>query len=225
MGSAYDCNHMAKKTVTDPKAQAPQLPLIPLAGVTPTARSLAAGAALFRQGDAPFGLFRLVTGRISLVRMTPGGAEVPMHTVRAGELFAEASLFSARYHCDAIAMQRSEVLVYPKAALIRAFQQDGDALWTFTSELAQRVQGLRTRIEVSRIRAAPERVLQALRLRCDVSGTWTPDGTLKRFAEEIGLTHEALYRALATLERDGRIIREDGAIRLALRASARRARR
>jgi len=186
---------------------------------------LTAGAALFRQGDAPFGIFRLVTGRISLVRTTPDGTEVPMHTVRAGELFAEPSLFSTRYHCDAIASQRCEVLVYPKSALVRALKQDPAALWAFTSELAQRVQGLRTRLEVGRIRAAPERVLQALRLRCDASGRWKPDGTLKRFAEEIGLTHEALYRALATLEREGRVARDNDGITLLPQTPARRTRR
>lgn len=195
-------------------ADKPAPPPTPIAGVTPTARHLAAGAALFRQGDTAFGIFRLITGRISLLRVTPHGAEVPMHTVRAGELFAEPSLFSGNYHCDAIALQRSTVLVYPKPALTRALQHDPQALWSFTAELAQRVQGLRTRIEVSRIRAAPERVLQALRLRCDATGIWIVDGTLKRFADEIGLTHEALYRALATLERGGHISRSNGEIRL-----------
>lgn len=224
MGSTYDCNHMTKKPAAGLTPREPPLPLTPLAGVMPAARQLAAGAALFRQGDVSFGIFRLATGRISLVRTTPGGMEVPMHTVRTGELFAEASLFSDRYHCDAIAMQHSDVLVYPKAALMHALQQDSDALWTFAAELAQRVQGLRTRLEVSRIRAAPERVLQALRLRCDASGIWKPDGTLKRFAEEIGLTHEALYRALATLERDGRIARRDGEIELVLHPPAHRMR-
>lgn len=216
MGIAYDCNHMARKpgSTTDAPPHELQLPRIPFADVMPAARRLVAGTALFREGDATFGIFRLVSGRISLVRVTPGGTEVPMHTVRAGELFAEASLFSDRYHCDAVAMQRSDVLVYPKAELMRALRQDRDALWMFAAELAQRVQGLRTRLEVSRIRSAPERVLQALRLRCDASGTWKVDGTLKKFAEEIGLTHEALYRTMATLERDGRIARRNDEIKL-----------
>ncbi|WP_136417980.1 Crp/Fnr family transcriptional regulator [Herbaspirillum sp. ST 5-3] len=200
---------MAKKSpIPDDAPTAASLPAC-FANVKPDARRLEAGDMLFRQGDKSFGMFRLATGRIRLLRSTPGGADMPMHTVRAGELFAEASLFSERYHCDAIALQRSEVLVYPKAALQHALRQDPDALWAFAAELAQRVQGLRTRLELSRIHSAPERVLQALRLRCDASGTWKPDATLKRFAEEIGLTHEALYRALAALEREGRIARRD----------------
>lgn len=138
-----------------------------------------------------------------------------MHTVRPGELFAEASIFSARYHCDAIATQACEVLLYPKAELIRRLKEGRDDLWSFAAELAHRVQELRIRLEMRQIRSATERVLQSLRLRCAISGAWKVDGTLKQFAEEVGLTHEALYRALATLERNGRITRGVGEIRLA----------
>lgn len=214
---AYDYNHMYKTTASGPsvRPESSHSSLARIAGVTPTVRRLAAGASLFRQGDTTFGIFRLVSGRISLVRTTPGGTAVPMHTVRPGELFAEASIFSPRYHCDAIALRDCEVLVYPKAELTHQLKENKDDLWAFTAELAHRIQGLRTRLEVGQIRSAPERALQSLRLRCDVSGTWKVDGTLKQFAEEIGLTHEALYRALATLERDRRIIRGDGEIRLA----------
>jgi CRP-like cAMP-binding protein len=148
-----------------------------------------------------------------------------MHTVRPGELFAEASIFSAHYHCDAIALRDCEVLVYPKAELTRQLKESKDDLWAFTAELAHRVQGLRTRLEVRQIRSAPERVLQSLRLRCDSSGTWKVDGTLKQFAEEVGLTHEALYRALATLERDGSIVRGKHEITLLTHVMARHARR
>ena len=44
--------------------------------------------------------------------------------------------------------------------------------------------------------------------------TVTLRGTLKDLAAELGLTHEALYRALAALERSGAIIRGKGKITL-----------
>ena len=187
-----------------------------IAGVAPRLERLAAGAALFRQGDATFGFFRLVSGAVRLVRVTPAGAQVAMHSVRAGELFAEASLFSPRYHCDAIASRPSGVLVYPKRELLRGLKDDPEALWRFSGELAHRVQELRVRLEVRQIRSARERVLQSLRLRCG-GGVWKIEGTLKQFAEEVGLTHEALYRALARLEREGWIKRGAGEIRVSPR--------
>lgn len=201
---AYDCNHM--------DGPSPRI-----AGIAPTPQRVAAEAALFRQGDATFAFFRLVSGAIRLVRVTPAGAQVAMHSVRPGELFAEASLFSPRYHCDAIASRASEVLVYPKREALRRLKEHPEDLWRFAGDLAHRVQQLRTRLEVRQIRAARERVLQSLRLRCGEGGAWRIEGTLKQFAEEVGLTHEALYRALARLEREGWIRRADGEIRLAAR--------
>ena len=185
-----------------------------MGGLAATTLRLAAGAALFRQGTRTLGLFRVLSGRVRLVRLTPGGTEVPMHTAVAGELFAEASIFSAHYHCDAIALQDCEILVYPKAELTRHLLEKPEMLWAFTAEMARRTQDLRTRLEVRQIRSAPDRVLQFLRLRCDADGNWSPPGTLKQWAQELGLTHEALYRALATLEREGRIQRADRLLRL-----------
>lgn len=213
---AYDCNHMSNshRPAAHPPIAAPDLLDAVLACVTPDVRQVATHAPLFRQGDPSIGVFRLHSGRIRLVRVTPAGAEVALHTVRPGELFAEASLFSAVYHCDAVALRACEVLVYPKAELTHRLKHDSDALWAFAGDLARHVQRLRTGLELRQIRSASARVLQSLHLRCDAGGVWRAEGTLKQFAEEIGLTHEALYRALATLEKSGSIVRKANAIML-----------
>lgn len=192
-----------------------QTELLPcLAHVVPTLRRVASGTALFRKGDRTFGVFRLVSGKIRLARVTAGGAEVPVHTGRAGELFAEAALFSANYHCDAIAVCDSVVQVYSKSDLVGELTRCAPAMWEFAAGLAQQVQGLRTQIEILHIRSARERIIRSLRLRADQTGYWQPKGTLKQFAEEIGLTHEALYRTLAALEQEGRIRRVNKGILL-----------
>ena len=137
-----------------------------------------------------------------------------MHNVQPGEFFAEASLFSPTYHCDAIAVSDSDVLIYPADALTDEFRRNPADFWQFAGRLARQVQGLRTRLALRQIRSAHERILQALRLRCDPHGYCKMEGTLKHFAEEIGLTHEALYRALADLERSRSIIRTPDGITL-----------
>jgi CRP-like cAMP-binding protein len=185
-----------------------------LFNVAPDRRSLAAGAALFRQGDTTFGIFLLINGRIHLQRITPDGAAVSIHLARAGELFAEASLFSDHYHCDAIAEVDSEVSIYPKDQLSRSLHSGPDALWAFARDLARRLQELRLRYELKQIRSATERVLQLLRMRCGNDGVFSMTGSLKDVAADVGLTHEAFYRALAGLEKKGQIARSAGAIRL-----------
>jgi len=182
--------------------------------VTPDHRSLTAGTALFRQGDTSFGIFLLIGGRIRLQRITTDGVAVSIHLARPGELFAEASLFSEHYHCDAVAEVDSDVWIYPKEQLSRSLHAKPEALWAFARELARRLQELRLRYELKQIRSATERVLQLLRMRCGKDGVFNISGSLKELAADVGLTHEAFYRALATLEKKGRIARSAGAIRL-----------
>ncbi|AGA33532.1 cAMP-binding protein - catabolite gene activator and regulatory subunit of cAMP-dependent protein kinase [Thioalkalivibrio nitratireducens DSM 14787] len=180
----------------------------------PVLRQLPAGALLFHRNAPAYGIFRLVTGRVRLERVTPDGTTVPVHTVRPGELFAEASLFSSCYHCDARVVHDAELHFYPRTALVARFRGDPNALFDFAAGLARRVQGLRTRLEVRQVRAAAERLLLFLRLQVDAGRFYRPEGTWKDVAEEIGLTHEALYRALAKLEATGRIERLRGAVRV-----------
>ena len=212
---SYDCSHMhgslSAATSVVPCATQPGAAF----GLVPSLRQLAAGEALFREGSPTWGVFRLQSGGVRLVRCTVGGHQVATHTVRQGEFFAEAALFSETYHCDAVASEPSEVLVFHKDALVPQLRASPERLWTFSAELAKRVQGLRTRLEIQQTRSAEERILQFLHLHCDASGFWAQRGTLKHLAEEIGLTHEALYRALARLERQGLIVRKKAGLQLA----------
>ena len=167
-----------------------------------------------RQGDKSIGMFFLTTGRLRMQRVTPDGGMVTLHVVRPGETFAEASLFADSYQCDIIAETNAEVWLYPKGDLTRRLRENPDSLWELTAGLARSLHGMRLRYELKQIRSAPERVLQFLRLRDDGTGVYHASGTLKEMATELGLTHEALYRALATLERQKHIHRDDGELRI-----------
>ena len=178
-------------------------------------RKLKAGEALFRLGDKTAGLCEVRAGRVRLSRVDRSGHEVILHVAGAGETLAEASLFSPSYHCDAIASCDALVRVYPKAALLAAFDKDPKAAQAFTATLARQVMNLRTRIEQRNIRSARERVRHFLSVNADADGrTVTLRGTLKDLAAELGLTHEAFYRTLAALERGGEIRRTKGKIML-----------
>jgi CRP/FNR family transcriptional regulator, dissimilatory nitrate respiration regulator len=77
---------------------------------------------------------------------------------------------------------------------------------------------LRTRLEQRNIRRAAERVRHFLALNTESDGcTIKLRGTLKDLAAELGLTHEALYRTLATLEHSGEIKRKKAKITLSKR--------
>ncbi len=171
-------------------------------------RELAAGTSLFRQGDRTFAIFLVEKGRMRLVRHASDEHEVVLHTAREGEMFAEAALFSGHYQCDAVAAVASRVRIYPKRVLLSALQGDPKLAERFMQVLAHQVHALRARLQERNIRSARERILHHLALTTGSDGrTVTLDGTLMDLAAEIGLTHEALYRALAALERAGAIER------------------
>ncbi|HEX7126160.1 MAG TPA: Crp/Fnr family transcriptional regulator [Thermodesulfobacteriota bacterium] len=175
-------------------------------------RDLAAGEALFRQGYATTAIFVVEAGRVLLVRHTSEGVGVTVHVARPGETFAEAALFSDRYHCDAVAEVPSRVAVLPRAAVRRALRADPEVAEGFMRQMAAQIQVLRARLELRNVRSARARVLQYLALA--PRGAIGGDRPLKQVAAEIGLTHEALYRTLAALEAEGRIAREGRAVRL-----------
>ncbi len=175
-----------------------------------------AGERVFRSGTPTHSVFYVESGSVRLVRYGWAGEEVLLHDARAGEFFAEASLDSARYHCDAVVSERSELLQCPAAALKQLLDTDREFNRQWMSLLAGQLRTVRTRVERLSLRSASERVRHLLvsegrGLQCEVK----VEGTLKDLARTLGLTHEALYRTLATMEREGVIEREGMVLRLA----------
>jgi len=178
-------------------------------------RKLKSGEALFRLGDKATGFYEIIAGRVRMSRVDRSGREVILFVAGPGETIAEASLFSPSYHCDAIASTDAVVRMYPKPAMLLAFDKDAKSAQAFTATLARQVMNLRTRIEQRNIRSARERVRHFLSLNADAGGRSVDiPGTWKDLAAELGLTHEALYRTLAALERSGEIKRAKGRITL-----------
>ncbi len=64
------------------------------------------------------GVFEVRTGRVRLMRFGADGRETALFTAGPTERFAEASLFAARYHCDAIALNDAAVACFPKVACL-----------------------------------------------------------------------------------------------------------
>jgi len=178
-------------------------------------RTLKAGETLFRLGDKTEGFYEVVTGRVRMSRVDRSDHELVLFVAGPGETIAEASLYAPAYHCDAIAGSDAQVLLYPKRAVLAAFARDATAAQAFTAMLARQVMNLRTRIEQRNIRSARERLRHFLILNAGADGRSVAlRGTLKELAAELGLTHEALYRTLAALERAGEIRRGGGRIML-----------
>jgi len=165
-------------------------------------------------GSRTKGLYELVSGNVRLVRVDSTGREAVLFVAAPGDTLAEASVFSARYHCDAIASTRAIGRLYPKLAILAEFERDPKAAQAFMAMLARQVMSLRTRLQLMNIRSARDRVRDYMVLNAGPDGqTVSLPGTLKDLAADLGLTHEALYRTLAGMTGRGEIERSPGKLR------------
>ena len=173
-------------------------------------RKLEPGKALFHSGSKTVGLYEILNGTVCLVRTDRSGREAILQRASAGDILAEAALFSSTYHCDAIAKTAATVRLYPKAVLLAELQRDPKIAQGFAAMLARQVMTLRTRLEQRNIHSARDRIRHYLAVNVGADGrTVVLSGSLKELAAELGLAHEALYRTLAQMETDGEITRNE----------------
>ena len=158
------------------------------------------GDVLFRQTQTTSGLYRVVSGCVTLQRTGLDGDILTLHRALSGGLFAEASVFSATYHCDAICTEAGSVTKIAKVDVIATMQSNPAFSEGFTRLLAVQVQQYRAHIQLLAIPSAKERILAAVQ-------AGYLDATVTELATRINLSHEACYRALRGLCDDGRLIR------------------
>jgi len=183
--SQYDFNHM----LPEPYDRIPSSDLHPLSG--------AVGDIVFHQGGPTHGLYVVTRGRVHLERVGPSGERFIIHRAQAGTSFAEASVFSEVYHCDAVVVEAGALVRIGKSVVLAAFANPGFAR-AYGREAAQQIQAQRQILEIVGIRRAEDRVMAGL-----VAGLL--DGSVVEFAARLHLSHEATYRALRKLVQDGRL--------------------
>ncbi len=183
--SQYDFNHM----LPNPYDLIPSSALRPVSG--------AIGDVVFHQGDPTHGLYVVQTGRVHLERVGRNGERFIIHRAQAGTSFAEASVFSEVYHCDAVCVEAGALTRIDKAAVLAAFADPAFAR-AYGRQAAQQIQAQRQMLEIVGIRRAEDRVMAGL-----VAGLL--DGSVVEFAARLQLSHEATYRALRKLVQDGRV--------------------
>lgn len=156
-----------------------------------------------RAGYTPVWLYYVLSGEVRLIRHTPDGRVAVTQRVQRGPV-AEASLDSRRYHCDIECARATRLLRLPIDAVRLAIDAEPDLRRLWTQRLTREVIRLRATVERLSLDTAADRIAHAITL--DGSNfRLTLSGTRKQWAEELGLSHEALYRALRRLKDEGRL--------------------
>ena len=152
-------------------------------------------------------MFYVVSGELILERTGLHGESVVLQRIRQG-FISEASLKVAAYHCDAIAMVDTTVIQIPVKALTQSLEHDPAFASRWISMLNQEVRRLRLHLERLSMKSIRERILHLIETEGQAGQYAAPSG-LKTLAGELGVTHEALYRAVANLESEKVLRREN----------------
>lgn len=156
---------------------------------------------LFSIGERPKFIYFIVRGEARLRRYSQEGMEMVMQRAR-NSFLAEASLESAAYHCDGIATEPVLALAFPISDFRIALAECPNFRGKWISLLLREVRRARAQVERQGLRNAGDRILHYIETECP-SGQLRLNQTKKAWASELGLTHEALYRALGKLSRQG----------------------
>jgi CRP-like cAMP-binding protein len=159
-----------------------------------TERVFAPGTAVFHRGDAVERLHVVRSGSIRLVRHQEDGHPVVLQRASRGDILAEASVFSAHYHCDAVALMESETEAFAVSDIRQLLDTDIGFCRAWAAAMSHQLQAARRRAELMSLRTVSERL--------DFWLVWNEGGLLekglwKNIAEEIGVSPEALYRELS----------------------------
>ncbi len=171
-----------------------------------------AGAAVFLTGQRPTRLFFVAAGEAVMSRTDRHGRSLVLQRASGGFL-AEASLSSARYHCDAYSRTATELVAFPVDLLRRAIDTDARTRWAWIAMLAGEIRRQRANVERMSLKSVRERLIHWL-LTEGEGGSFALRTTRKELAAELGVTHEALYRTIAALVRTGELADEGTALTL-----------
>ena len=170
------------------------------------------GDRLFLQRQRPKHMYFVVVGEIVQERTGEQGHALVLQRVRQGFL-AEASLQSVSYHCDAVVTAPGQAVELPIEPLRVELAADSDFALRWIGMLNAEVRRLRAQCERMSLKGVNERLLHMIETE-GVDGRLRTASGLKSLATELAVSHEALYRSVAALERSGVIVRESGGLML-----------
>ncbi|HJV51909.1 MAG TPA: Crp/Fnr family transcriptional regulator [Noviherbaspirillum sp.] len=182
----------------------PQLALVPGA-LRDAATEILLGKSdtLCSIGDRPLYMLCVLEGELRLIRRTENGASIVLQRATRG-FIAEASLEAPRYHCEIVAAENTRVLRLPIDGFRRALRDDEAFRNAWMTRLMREVRQLRAQCERLSLHSAAERIEHYIEAEGN-NGRFELRQSKKAWAAELALSHEALYRTLTGMERDGRI--------------------
>ena len=152
------------------------------------------GQFLFHRGDRVEQIYLVRSGSVHLVRHQNDGSVLILQRAAPGSILAEASLYSEKYHCDAVAFGPVETRTFTKASVKKLLANNPRFADGWARFLAHELQEARLRSEILALKTVAARLDAWMEWR----GAGLPaKGEWKLVANEISVSPEALYREIA----------------------------
>ena len=169
------------------------------------------GDYLFHQGEKPEYMFFIVSGEAVLTRTSSQGEPTTLQRCKGGFL-SEASLLTDAYHCDAIVTNSGQAITLPIKSLRDALT-DSKFSMKWVQLLSKEIMRLRTQSERLGLKDIRSKLIHLIETE-GKQGVLTLQSDFKSMASEIGVTHEALYRTIASLEKEGLLRKQSNSLEL-----------
>jgi CRP/FNR family transcriptional regulator, dissimilatory nitrate respiration regulator len=160
---------------------------------------------LFDQGQRPERMFYICDGEAVLQRVGLHGASLVLQRVRQG-FISEASLQSDSYHCEGVITASGDLVCIPISAIKQELLTNPEFAMRWVAMLNKELKRLRAQCERLSLKSVKDRLLHLIETEGE-NGKLALGSGLKSIAAELSVSHEALYRTVAELEKGDAIYR------------------
>lgn len=182
-----------------------------------TTNSYKRGQVIFYEGNSPFGIYCIFSGKIKLFKSSPNGKQVILKILGAGDVLGYRSLFSSEpYHATAEVLEDVNACFIEKSAFLNVVSKDPATGWSIIKLLSKELGQAETKAADAVTKSARVRMAELLLMLQQSYGKKDKKGTLldirlkrEELAEMIGTTTETAIRLVNEFKEDGILVLED----------------
>ncbi|MBR1472217.1 MAG: Crp/Fnr family transcriptional regulator [Lachnospiraceae bacterium] len=183
-------------------------------------KKVSAGEYIFQQGETPRMIFMLQSGEVALVKDFASGKRNLLYTVKPGDVFGEAFLFSGQMHYwyDAAAVKPSEVLQIPWKFFYGFCENACGHHKMITRNLLEILAGrnfsMTKKLHLLSSTSLKEKLAIYFLENADSKGRVALSMNREMFADFLGVARPSLSRELMNMQKEGLIVVDRDEVRI-----------